>query len=271
MDIEIKNGDYGVSYAIKRQLKEEGVNTSNINSCWTEIMNAFKGDNESKVNDKTIGEQWNTLKANVQMQVGQVVKIAEATWNKIKDIVSKAAGNANGSGAADNGANDSGTTVKKSDCQTTNCKSVYYHKATDTYYKEVNGKLVKVKSRTGYHVENFQDDGSHWESGKTKKGTTTNIRVGSDNKKRYAYEDNAQGDHTVYTTYDDKEKRNYTNKYKNSILVSQRNHKTGKTYTFTDTGKRTSKGQYILKCSDGDYVLFSKYNCICDENGNPTE
>ena len=91
MQIEIKNGDYGVSWAIKRQLDEEGINTSNLKgqSIWTEIMNVFQNDNESKVNGKTIAEQWTTLRANVLVKVGNIVTIAENTWSKIKEIQNK--------------------------------------------------------------------------------------------------------------------------------------------------------------------------------------
>ena len=137
MDIEIKRGDYGVSWAIKRQLQEEGVNTSNINSCWTEIMNAFKDDKESKVNNQTIGEKWTSLKSKVDCAIGQVIHIAEATWNKIKEVVSKAVGKTRGTentkGSSNTKSGTKSETMTKDQCDRTDATDscgIWYCKKT---------------------------------------------------------------------------------------------------------------------------------------------
>ena len=92
MDIQISKSDKGLSYAIKRQLQTENVDVSKINSCWVQIMNAFKGDTGSKVNGKSIAEQWNTLHAKVQITAKAFITITDNTWEYIKSIVNKASG-----------------------------------------------------------------------------------------------------------------------------------------------------------------------------------
>lgn len=92
MDIQIQNGDQGISWAIKRQLQSENIDVSKINSCWTEIMNAFNGDSESKINGRLISEQWKTLNSKVRCMVNDVLTIATETWNKIVQIVKKSVG-----------------------------------------------------------------------------------------------------------------------------------------------------------------------------------
>ena len=47
MDIEIKQGDYGISYAIKRQLNAEGVNSKQVT---TTVEGICRCGNDSKNN-----------------------------------------------------------------------------------------------------------------------------------------------------------------------------------------------------------------------------
>lgn len=95
MKITIQDHE-GISQAIKRTLiNENGVTANNENfdkaSIWTQVMNAFH-DNEAEStishNEKTksIGSEWSALKKNVIVYTGDVITIAEATWNKILEI-----------------------------------------------------------------------------------------------------------------------------------------------------------------------------------------
>ena len=100
-EINIQRGE-GVSQAIKRQLKEEGVREEQFKgSVWSKIQQALQ-DNESTLSHKgkesKIGELWATLKTNVKTYVDDVLKITDTTWNKIVGLFG-AAGTAGAAGA----------------------------------------------------------------------------------------------------------------------------------------------------------------------------
>ena len=108
-EISIQKGE-GVSQAIKRQLKEEGVSEEQFRgSVWSKIHQALK-DNESKISHKgqetKIGDAWDTLRTNVKTYVDDILKIADTTWSKIKELFNVSGSGASGgaTGAKDTGA-----------------------------------------------------------------------------------------------------------------------------------------------------------------------
>lgn len=89
MEISIKQGE-GISQAIKRQLKDEGVQDNQFTgNVWSKIQQSLNdgvsvikhGEKETK-----IGELWTTLKQNVMTYINDTLKIADNTWNKIKGL-----------------------------------------------------------------------------------------------------------------------------------------------------------------------------------------
>ena len=95
MEIKIQNGE-GISQAIKRKLiNGYSVTANNENfskaSIWTKVMNTFQADGANSTishngKTKSIGSEWDTLKKNVIVYTGNVIKIATATWKKILEI-----------------------------------------------------------------------------------------------------------------------------------------------------------------------------------------
>ena len=92
MEIRIEDGE-GISQAIKRKLIDEcGVAENDPNfdkaSIWTKVMNAFQDEGAENTishngNAQSIGSKWNDLKNHVIVHAGDMIKIADTTWNKI--------------------------------------------------------------------------------------------------------------------------------------------------------------------------------------------
>lgn len=110
MEIHVKsqNNNEGISQAIMRKLVEAGGDRSKINknrSLWNQIIEEFKNDADSTVessdgkNKKTLSE---AFKENMTVFSNYVIKITDATWNKMLDMVKGLGNFKEGQTAVDN-------------------------------------------------------------------------------------------------------------------------------------------------------------------------
>ena len=110
MEIHVKsqNNNEGISQAIMRKLVDAGGDKSQINknaSLWNQIIAEFDKDAESTVessdgqNQKTLSE---AFKENMTVFSNYVIKITDATWNKMLDMVKGLGNFKEGQTAVDN-------------------------------------------------------------------------------------------------------------------------------------------------------------------------
>lgn len=193
------NSNEGISQAILRELKSEGVLTSNMDKeAWTNIFDEFKNDTESKINDTKVGEAWNDFYKKYNTEKNDKLTIAEATWNKIKEFAEafkqrkgeKAENAESAQNTAESSVSEGAADAQKDVAQTaetpktknqvtrnkreahlrsTNCKGVWYEPATGKHYREVgqNQPMVEIQPNDkDYVITEFNVGGGHWERSK---------------------------------------------------------------------------------------------------------